>query len=400
MPILFTPYKAAVTLLSYAVGYIGAAIITPIIFLLIFLYALDRLLTQLGRTPIERAITLAIAASSPTFLHDALITGPQMAILAFTTLSSTLLLDDRNSHKLMGLSAAGLASSFSPVTALLTILVDLIILLHKKNSWKWISAMVITCIIGVSLIPSEATGAGTGGGLARTLADLGGLGGIPTFTILLAAIGLWILWPRKGACAAIITLWIATFYDSRLISYTNTITICLAGAGITYLIERRWNIIMLKQLSILVIMCGLLFSTISAAGQISRLGPSNDIAESLTWLKGHSRSGQVVLSASENGLWIQYFAVRAVTVDERMTPDDNRTRMADEALNTVYIEKADAYFKSTNTSRIFITPDMMEGKVWNGPEQGLHQLLKDNETFKNAYQSDGIEIYEYLKNYG
>ena len=260
--------------------------------------------------------------------------------------------------------------------------------------------MVITCIIGVSFIPSEATVAGTGGGLAKTLADLGGLGGIPTFTILLAAIGIWRLWPRKGACAAIIILWIATFYDFRLISHTNTIIACLAGAGITYLTERKWNISMLKQLSILVITCGLLFSTISAAGQISRLGPSNDIAESLTWLKGHSRSGQVVLSSPENGLWIQYFAVRAATVDERMTPEDNRTRMADDALKTVYSEKAAMYFKSTNTSHVLITPDMMEGSVWNQPEQGLHQLLKDDETFKNVYHSDGIEIYEYLKNYG
>lgn len=394
-PIAFTPYKATVALISYVTGDMTAAMITPIIFAILLLHSLNRLLEQIGRPAMERAITLSILAASPTFLHDGLVSGPNMAIIALTAMSATLLLDKKSSRMAGGLAAAAMASSFSPIASLSVIVLDTILMVNRRISWKWISAMVIMCVIGASVIPAEVTAASASTG--TMLSDLGALDGLPIFMIMMAMIGVWLLWPQKLACASIIALFIAAAFNHGLITEANTVAACLAGAAAAFLANRRWNVSILKPLSLTVISCGIIFSTISTSTQMSTMGPSENIAKSLEWLKSHSRSGEVVLSAPSNGHWIQYFSVRPTTTDPRTGPTDNRTIEAAEALKTYNMNVATDYLRLTNATYIYISPDMTNGSVWSAPGIGLHYLLSDRETFKRSYQSGGIEIYEYMR---
>ena len=48
-----------------------------------------------------------------------------------------------------------------------------------------------------------------------------------------------------------------------------------------------------------------------------------------------------------------------------------------------------------NIKYIFIDNEMKKGLVWNEKE-GLWFSFRNNETFKNLYDKDGIEIWEYI----
>ena len=393
----FTPYHTLLTIVAYGVGDLIASILVPFLFAMLALVAINRFLTQLGRPFLERTLTLFIIATSPTFLYDATTGGQRMAIIAFQLLSASLLLNSSTIYRIAGLGAAILASIFSPLAGLLTILLCALSLLYHRRPWLWISAVFISVLIGATISSPETLNSEPQTGFASTLSDLGSIDGLPTFSLILGAVGLWILYPDKKISLAIFALVIGSFVDHQLISPANVALAALSGAGIIFLVNRSWKIRDLKSLSLLVITCGLLFSSVSAGMRLGALGPTKEMTESLLWLRGHSRSGEVVLSSPVNGHWIQYFAIRPVIVDERIT--DTRLQDSIAIFHSYNINNVEDYFKTMNVSYVYITPDMTQGQVWNAKNQGLYYLLSNDETFKNIYRKNHIEIYEFIKNY-
>lgn len=394
-PIPFTPYKATVIFISRILPENAAVILAPILFGVIVLISFNKLLFQLGKTPIERTIALSILVLTPTFLHDVTITGPSMAVIAFQLSFATLILEQKLLHKIAGIGAALLSSSFSPLSALATIILGLFLTFKKPKRWMLITCFTISSIIGTTFIPPEyqqTEFARTD--ISQALSDLGGLSGLPTFTILLSLIGLWILGPKKTSRAALVIIIIGAIFDQRLISLANVVLATLSGAAIYYLMYRPWIIKDLKYFALLIITCGIIFSTISAGARIVTFGPTNSIASSLEWLRGHSRSGEVVLSTPENGHWIQYFATRPVVIDQQSK--DFRLGLLQKAFTGYNLKSLATYLDNTKTAYILITPDMTQGGVWNSKGKGMHYLLSNHETFKKIYENEGIEIYEYL----
>ena len=396
----FTPYNVIAILASFALNDIDvidgvAVIVSSIILAVISLFALDRLLQQLGRPPFERSLTLCILVLTPAFLHDSTITGSRMAILALQLSSATLLFDRRWVSRAGGVAAALLASAFSPLSGLASVVLGAILLFGNPRAWQWMTALVIAAIVGSSLIPLNfGIQSGSLPGFSGTLADLGARDGLPTFTMLLGAIGLWLLWPQKAVVAGIIALVLGAFVDARLLSGANVALACLSSGAISLLLSRSWRIKDLKYFALLVITCGILFSAVSAGVRISQVGPSTALRESLSWLRSHSRSGEVVFSSPSNSHWIQYFAGRPTVLDERIT--DGRIDKGMAVLQTYNLNAAEDYLQSVNATYILISSDMISGGVWDQPGVGLHYLLTNRETFKSIYAAGGIEIYEYL----
>jgi hypothetical protein len=68
-------------------------------------------------------------------------------------------------------------------------------------------------------------------------------------------------------------------------------------------------------------------------------------------------------------------------------------------LNTLFYSRilvdTQKIFKKYDIKYIYIDDSMKNGKVWSREDQGLLFLLKNSEIFKNIYNSQNIEVWEY-----
>jgi hypothetical protein len=236
------------------------------------------------------------------------------------------------------------------------------------------------------------------------LSDLGSFTGFSIFAIILSLIGLGISWRKKygylPAYLTIIILILASIFNSKYHLFLNYFISFFAGIGYMGLIGRKWALKSIKNLTILVIICGLLFSTISHITRISNIQPDTNVKKSLVWLKNNSNPKDIVLSHHTRGFWIEYYSQRPTYADNlvRYAPDLNdrlnKSNMIFYSRNLIY---TDELLKASNIRYIYVDDEMKDGLVWEKENQGLLFLFRNNETFKNVYTHSGIEIWQYKK---
>jgi hypothetical protein len=169
----------------------------------------------------------------------------------------------------------------------------------------------------------------------------------------------------------------------------------LGGLALKRLIKLRWESFFLKEFTILLLILGLLFSTISYTNRFVVSEPGKETKKALTWLDDVS-GRNLVFSTYENGFWIQYWANKKTLTDSLFNSkaSENGFYDTEDILHSRDLEKTKKLLDKYQIKYIFIDPTMKEGGVWNKKE-GLWYLLDNNQTFKNLYQRNNVEIWEY-----
>ena len=157
------------------------------------------------------------------------------------------------------------------------------------------------------------------------------------------------------------------------------------------IINRRYDVDLIKTFTLLAIICGFLFSGISYIHRMSFLPPNQEIVESLQWLNKHSNYGDVVLSHYSCGFWISYFAQRTAFSDD----NDMKNSLSYSIYYGRNLKNLTDVFDQNNIKYVWITDDMKKGMVWSRPDEGLLFLLHNSEKFNKIYSSDNTEIWEY-----
>ena len=231
------------------------------------------------------------------------------------------------------------------------------------------------------------------------ISDLGGLIGISIFTLILGIIGIIDTWKYKeklkNSYYLILVLFIISFYYNYALIYLNIIITIFAGLSLTHIINRKWEVKMLKRVMILLLVYGLLFSALSYVQRASQSDPNKDIQEALEWLKSTSNEENIVFSHYSKGLWIEYWSDRPVVTDSLFNYDDVKQRLedSDELLNSRNINKTTIFLNKYNISYIFIDKSMKSGQVWE-EKTGLWYSFRNKEIFNNIYDKNDIEIWE------
>ena len=232
------------------------------------------------------------------------------------------------------------------------------------------------------------------------VSDLGGLFGFGIFSIILSVMGLYVIWSIKKLIIPHMLLlgFILTSFVLNYINvYLNFIAAIFVGYGLFVFIKRKWKVKLIETLTLTLLICGLLFSSLSYTNRISDSLPDRPLIESLEWL-GSQPQGKVLTHPS-NGLWIEAIAKKPVVIDSLVpySPDINAT-LTD--LNDIFysrnLENTKALLDKYNISYIWISPKMKQGQVWTKEEQGLLFLFRNSETFKKTYDQEEIEIWKYL----
>lgn len=232
------------------------------------------------------------------------------------------------------------------------------------------------------------------------IADFGNPFGFSIFALLLAALGFVLVWAHKRQHPilygiALLTLALAAFFPGAA-AYAAVVVAGLAGIAFGTLARMRWRLGEIKTLTVFVLVCGLLFSTLAVTFDVARGMPSAEFVEAAGWLR--EQPPGTVLSHPANGHWVTFFARKPILLDDAQEAvPDAEARRADLALvfSTVEPEVARRVLTTYGVRYVLVTREMRQGLVWEHPEQGLLFLLENSETFKKRFHDDIVDIWVY-----
>jgi len=235
--------------------------------------------------------------------------------------------------------------------------------------------------------------------VVQAISDFSGAGGLSLFAWILAFIGLLLLWHiKKKYYAVMITITIALavslFIPSSLVA-AHLVVSFLAGYALAFFATMRWSFEEIRFLTILVVLCGLLFSTLTYAQIISK-DPSQELKEASLAIKDILPENATLLLPPDYGFSMAYWSGKQVFIDGWLTktPQVNERWEVTQAIwHSREITDVRPLLYKNNIGAIVITKDMRQGQVWDLPEQDLLFLLRNSETFKNAHKSSLVEVW-------
>ena len=243
-------------------------------------------------------------------------------------------------------------------------------------------------------------------GLDRHLAmefvsDLGGLIGFGGFFLLLSLLGLVMTWKKKrvyylGYLLVIFLIVAFVFLNAYSNIYLNFILAILAGQGLIWLWKRPWKFNFIKKFSILILVLGIIFSTVSYINRLAVELPDEEIKESLVWLKNKTKPGEIIFSHPGKSFWIEYFAERPAYFDFFSPDPQIQFNQTQAIFYSRDIKTTVAWMEENKISYVWIDRTMRQGQVWSEKDEGLLFLLSD-QRFQRRYKENEIEIWKFVE---
>ena len=227
------------------------------------------------------------------------------------------------------------------------------------------------------------------------ISDLGGSSGLGLFITILALIGLIDVVRRKDFKILYLLpiLIIAYFFNTNVIFFIGIITSLLASFGFIRLIGRNWNLLSLKKFTAIILILGILFSTLAYMNRLPGYQPLKEDREVLSWIMENTPEDSVILSSPENTYLIKYFAGRdPLSVFDHGSIKD-RNQLSEKIFSSLYIRDLFPLLEDNNVDFIYINRNM---KKELPKDQGFLFLLK-NERFKLIYSSGDSEVWVFEK---
>lgn len=315
----------------------------------------------------------------------------------FSILSLYLLLINKEMLSLLFVAF----TSFFGVESSIAVLIFSILGL-KKESWRWflkalwvsliINALLFTIFIGVHKLSLEFN---------RIFLIFSPLSkfGVNVFSFLLAIIGIFATWKERKVRKRLFSIYVVflvlllfSIVNPNIVFFFNFILIFLASIGFIRLVERDWASNLIRNLTLGILILGLVLSVISVPTKIASLEPNMQIINALTFLKNEEYGR--VLSVKENGFFIKYFSERESFIDEFksriMIGIENKTTMLFHERN---LERLKKEFEKENVKYILL--DQKTKQLFRTEDEGILLLLKHSEIFEKIYDKEGIEIWKF-----
>jgi len=348
----------------------------------------------LGGTQAYELIALLARAGIPSPLaFGIIIAGSIAAIACSVALTEPFLrrhLKPSEIHLTLGLAVASpaiLATLFFPLHALFILLLACAAGLFVKKKYVTGLALfgLLLLLVGVTVV-SDGTRSP-----ASALVELGGLDAYGLFMLIAACIGAWTLWENKARnyfiTLAIVALVTLSLFFPTLMVFGSLAVALVAGIGLARLRKQRWTFSLVRTLTMLLFLCGILFAAVSSLSHMMHAPPDAGLASGLAELRFSLPQG-AVLTYPGYAPWVQHWTGQPVVTLSDADLDfvwysrnlDNTTRVLD----------------SQQVASIIITPEMRSGLVWSEEEQGLLFLLSHSIKFKRIPSPSTAEAWAYV----
>ena len=219
--------------------------------------------------------------------------------------------------------------------------------------------------------------------------DLGAEAGFGIFTMLMLVFGFFSSWRDKekhylAYSGLFITLATSIVFERFINIYANIFVSYFAGIGFYEIIKSEWNVKEIKNFTILLVLCGMLFSTISYSKNITLGFPQADLIEAV------KHSDGVVLAHPKYAYLLEYYGKTAYINRKNFYDVVNDFNNIIESSNLEMLKKT---LSSQNIDSIIITEEMKE-VYWHGKETRLLLLLKNTKTFIKVYDNNSTQVYK------
>lgn len=409
---IFSPYHALLAAASPAFGAEWASRIIPAVSGIFSLALFYLILKKLNFHLLGRLSASAVLALSPVFAHSFALSSPVSIMILLDLFGIYLYLHRGKSFAAasgLALSAASFFSFSNMIFALLAVFAYSSIKEEDRKRASIVTFFIVLVLLFHYIPFYFSHGFPEGGSISQAgriqefVSDLGGRSGFSIFGLILAGIGLASNWRRKKALypAYLLSIFAVawSFFFSYALAYSNFAVSIFAGMAFAGLAKMKWELRQIRNLSLLLLFCGVLFSSVSYSARIGNSPPDQGTVSALEWLRENSAEGDVVFSHYSNGFWIERYSGRAALTDGLFEYSPRLAEYLNDSetiFNTLDIRETRSLLSRHNVKFILMTGGMDQGIVWDKPGQGLSFLLKNSETFKKEYINPSAEIYEYI----
>ncbi|MFP4112219.1 MAG: hypothetical protein ACLFPQ_00985 [Candidatus Woesearchaeota archaeon] len=236
---------------------------------------------------------------------------------------------------------------------------------------------------------------------AELISDLGGMKGIGILHFAVFLLGLVVFWfgaKTNYIDKMLILVFILSVFlvDYSFIFLMNMIITVIGAYGVNSLIRRKWHSIELKQITLLIIACGFIFSTLSYIDRIFSLNPTLEQVESLRFMRTSLNPGKV-FSHEDYGFMIRQISGNDVLKDSFSENENILESDLEQIYYSARLSTTRELLKKYNVSYLWITQDMKQGKIWHDDDDGLLFLLRNNQTFELVYEeSPSVEVWKVI----
>lgn len=345
-------------------------------------------LDKLGFRPLHSFTALLILVSSPAFIYLFSVPNPYSLSVFFVLLGYLLFLY----HPFASFFPFAFAVFFHPLNL---VFILFIILAHSVNfsisfpRYLFLFLSLVFLFFHVSLFANFHDIVVSPNPLVSSVSDLGGLYGFGIFAVLLSFLGLYNVWLSKKQLVPYSLLFIVvllSFYFPFVNLFLNFLLSFFAAYGFMALVDMKWRIAVVRSLTVFLLVCGIVFSSLAYLNFLSGLPPSPSFVSSLEELQ--SQPYGVVFSHPKNSFFINYFADKPVLPDSFFFTDD-----ADSLFFSRNLDTTRSLLEKYNISYVVVDSGMTHGLVWSDDGQGLLFLFRNSKTFKNLYSSDDLDIW-------
>lgn len=387
-----TPYDYILAFFAKIIGVEAASnvlpLLTGILTIFIFYMMLHKLITDEN---LKLTGTLLLLVS-PAFMFNHIISQPY-TILVPLILSTFYFLTCKNASRYIAIPLAAFTAFLNPLLLIITKIPFSVYLYFKKNLASrnlflitFIIAMLTVIVrfytfphFNILLSPEK-------GFLINNINFFGSIIGFSLFAVIVGFTGLLNTWPRKRhnfpLYIALLILILSSIIFPGHKTLLNLILAVLAAKGLLLLLNMNWELKILREISTIIIITGLIFSSGLYFNTLNESSPSPELVSTLKFLKTNSYEHEVVLSHSKNKFWTEYFS------DTKQYSPKNRsiykTREEDRALE---------FFRENNISYVLVdkpTRELMFNKENN---KGLEFVMENSDRFKKLRSHENIALW-------
>lgn len=379
------------------------AIIIPILIGILTAYIFYLLLKDLKIEGQELLFGILIIIVSPLYIYS--FTNLSTEIISTPLLALTVLLLRKNSY-------------FSAIPIIILAFADLKILIlgvlaiiaicagdksKRKLGIITLASGIIAATASILLFKQNfalefATATPT---LNNIFVELGAQQGYSLIVFALASIGFVIFWNRKRVTLTAILVILAAFAASAFYPKLRLpvlfILALLAGVAVNSIAKREWHNPSMKDFTLILILCSIIFSTVVFLKAQSTYLPEDKI-EAIRYLSA-TNPDDTILSSERNGYLIEYYANRRAYLDpQSYKHPDYKERL--ETSNLIYSSRsladAEKLMKENGITHIFVDEQMLSGEVWTSRQEGLLFLLENSMEFVKIFENEQGKIYKYV----
>ena len=393
-----TTYHYLLHYMSYLGGYDVWSKILPIIFGVLSVYLFYLLLSKFIRNNERVMYTVLISIVSPVFIYTFTTSSPNSLRVFSILLGFFMFLSRNEAVSISSVAVFLLAAPDYFTSILIAILLATYYFFERKSLWKIIAFVLVlfgfNVIVGSYLITIYS--APPSSFIEALLSDFGNIAGLSLFTIIFFFMGIAEMWKEtKFALYPFIALVIFSLYLTvEKLIFLNFFVAIFAGSGLMRLVKKEWKVTLIKELMVFLLICGLVFSSVSAGTRMISSDPSHQKISGFEWLGKHSSEGNIVFSQYKNGFLIESVSGRKPLLDDFSMRQPEFSSIIDDSekiMKSRVLENTEAILQKYNISYILFDAEMKKSLE---EDDGLLFVLGSSK-FRQVFYNNEIWIWKY-----